>query len=49
MGGANGDVVAIAQHKGNLYQMTFTKVYKADAPNFVHSRAEGNMAELWHR
>lgn len=48
MGGANSDVVAIAQCEGNLLQMTFTKVCGVDAANFVRSCVGGSPVELWH-
>ena len=48
VGGANGDVVAKTQCKGNLYQMTFMKVCGAYSADFVHSRGRDNSIELWH-
>lgn len=32
-----------------MFQMTFTKVCRADAANFVRSCAAGGTVELWHR
>ena len=48
VGRANGDVVAIPRREGNLSQMTFTKVHRADSTDFVHSRAGDDSVELWH-
>ena len=48
VGGANGDVIAIAQLEENLYQMTFTEVYKTNVANFMRSRVGGSPVELWH-
>lgn len=44
VGGANGDVVAIAQCEGDMYQNTFTEVCGVDATNFVSSRWGGGPA-----
>jgi hypothetical protein len=30
-----GDVIAIARHEGDFYQLTFTNVCRAGAANFV--------------
>lgn len=46
VGGENGNVVAIAQHEGNKYQMTFTEVCGADAANFMRSCAGGDPMEI---
>lgn len=48
MGGANGHVVAVARHEGNLYEMTFTEVCEVDLSDFGHSRVGGDSVELWH-
>ena len=48
VGSPNGNMIAIAWCKGNLYQMTFTKVCGANATNFVRSRVGGGLVELWH-
>lgn len=48
VGGANSDLVAITKCEENLYQMTFIEACGADATNFVFSRAEGDLVELWH-
>ena len=48
VGGANGDVVVIAQCEGNLYQMTFMEVCVGDAANFVRLHVRGGSAKLWH-
>ena len=46
--GANGNVMAIAQRKRNLYQMTFKVVRGAHSANLEHSRAGGDYVKLWH-
>ena len=48
LGGANGDLVAIAQHEENLYQMKFREVCGTDATNLVCSHARCGPMELWH-
>ena len=48
MGGINGDVIAITQHKENLYHMTFTEVWRANVANIVSVRVGGNPVKLWH-
>lgn len=42
----NGDMVAIAQYKGNFYQIIFIEVCGLDASNFVHSRARRSSGAL---
>lgn len=46
VGGMNGNVVAATQHKGNLYQMTFMVIYRANAANFMHSCVGGDLVKL---
>ena len=48
VGGANGDMVAIAWHERNLYQMTFSEACGVDVANFVCSHVGGGLVELWH-
>ena len=46
---SNGDVLVQAPREGNLYQVTFTKVYEADAANLAQSSTKQGELELWHR
>ena len=48
VGSANGKVAAVARHKGNLYQTTFTEVCGVNSTDYVHSHAGGDSAKLWH-
>lgn len=45
----NGEVIAIASLKGNLYIMDLTKVHRADVANLVQSSTEDDALKLWHR
>ena len=48
VGDANGDTVAIAPRKGNLYHMTFKEIHGAHSANSEHSCAGGDSVEVWH-
>ena len=41
-------MILIAQYEVSLYHITYMKVSRADAANFMHSCAGGGPVELWH-
>ena len=45
----DGEVIARAPLEGNLYQVTFKKVYMAEEAKVAHSTTQGGALELWHR
>jgi hypothetical protein len=44
----NGEVIAIALRKGNLYQVTFTKVCEMHVANVAQTSTIDGALELWH-
>ncbi len=45
----DGEVIAIALHEGNLYQVTFTKVCEMHVANVAQTSTIDGALELWHR
>ena len=45
----SGEIIARAPREGNLYQMTFTKVYVAEKANAAQVSSNQGALELWHR
>ena len=45
----NGEAIAIAPRKRNLYEINFVKVHEAEATNLVQSPTGDGALELWHR
>lgn len=45
----DGEVIAIAPRKRNLYKIHFMKVHKAEVANLVQSPTGDGTLELWHR
>ncbi len=45
----DGEVIVMALHEGNLYQITFFKVHEVDVANLAQPSTMDGALELWHR